>query len=257
MDTPFPGQQLGARPNAAAGPCVPLVKQITLEGHTWMAGGKCIVDEPFGHRPVVHRVSTPAAPDRPAQGAGPVIAPTEEDQLVRRVQQGDSTAFDILVRHYLSRAYAVAYRVVRHREDAEDVVQEGFLSALEHIDSFEVGRPFGPWLYRILVNRGLSLVASRARRTTQEIRDSVAGNGPSPLGQTLGREVLERFNATVAQLPERQRVAVQLHDVDGFSAEEIGEALGIASGTVRWYVHQARRTLRGALGPLHVEGGDR
>jgi RNA polymerase sigma-70 factor, ECF subfamily len=216
-----------------------------------MASSEWIHGEPFGHRPALHRASTAAAPSRPAQDVCLVIAPADEERLIRRVQQGDSTAFDTLVRQYLGRAYTVAFRVVRHREDAEDVVQEGFLSALDHIDSFEVGRPFGPWLYRILVNRGLSLVASRTRRATQEIPDSVAGSGQSPLRQTLGREVREHFDATVAKLPERQRVAVQLHDVDGFSAEEIGEALGIASGTVRWYVHQARRTLRGALGPLH------
>ena len=216
-----------------------------------MASSEWILDEPLRHRPVARRTISTAAPGQTARGARIVIAPAEEERLIRRVQQGDSTAFDTLMRQYLSRAYTVAFRVVRHREDAEDVVQEGFISALEHIDSFEVGRPFGPWLYRILVNRGLSLVASRSRRATQEIPDTVAGKSPSPLGQTLGREVREHFDATVARLPERQRVAIQLHDVDGFSAEEIGEALGIASGTVRWYVHQARRTLRSALGALH------
>ena len=64
---------------------------------------------------------------------------------------------------------------------------------------------------------------------------------------------MERFRATLADLPERQRMVIELHEVDGFSAEEIGDRLGVAAGTVRWYIHQARRALRVALAPLRGE----
>jgi RNA polymerase sigma-70 factor (ECF subfamily) len=174
--------------------------------------------------------------------------------LIRRVQQGDREAFSLLVTRHMPRAYAVAFRVVRHREDAEDMVQEGFVAALKNIDRFELGRPFAPWLHRIIVNRAISARRSRAFQLTDSLPEQQAGASESPLTLALRGEVMDRFRATLADLPERQRVVIELHDVDGFSAEEIGERLGIAAGTVRWYIHQARRTLRSALAPFRGTG---
>jgi RNA polymerase sigma-70 factor (ECF subfamily) len=170
--------------------------------------------------------------------------------LIRQVQEGDREAFGLLVRQHIQRAYAVAYRVVQHREDAEDMVQEAFMSALKHIDRFELGRPFAPWLHRIIVNRALSARRTRAYQMTDALPEQQESRGASPLALTLRGEVMERFRATLADLPERQRLVIELHDVDGFSAEEIGDQLGIAAGTVRWYIHQARRVLRDALAPF-------
>jgi RNA polymerase sigma-70 factor (ECF subfamily) len=190
----------------------------------------------------------PNPPDDPstrleAEGTG-------ETEWIRRVQQGDREAFGLLVRRHIQRAYAVAYRVVQQREDAEDMVQEAFVSALKNIDRFELGRPFGPWLYRIIINRALSARRSRAFQLTESLPEQQEARGDSPLTLALRGEVMDRFRATLADLPERQRVVIELHEVDGFSAEEIGDQLGISAGTVRWYIHQARRVLRTALAPF-------
>ncbi len=185
----------------------------------------------------------------PAPPAGePLVA---ETALLRRVQAGDAEAADQLVRQYLPRAFAVAYRILGHREDAEDLVQEAFVAALKGIDRFELGRPFAPWLYRIIVNRALSARRARSLRQTDDLADPAASGRPSPLGDALRSEVRERFLAALATLPERQRLAIEYHDVDGLTAEEVGALLGITSGTVRWYIHQARQVLRVALAPLH------
>lgn len=173
----------------------------------------------------------------------------EETRLIRRVQAGDRVAFDQLVRRHLGRAYAVAYRIAQHREDAEDLVQEGFMAALSNIDRFELGRPFAPWLHRIVVNRALSARRARSTRPTEALADEHATRDASPLDLTLRSEIQERFRETLAGLPERHRQVIELHDVDGFSAEEIAGQLGVAAGTVRWYIHQARRVLRVALRP--------
>ena len=179
---------------------------------------------------------------------------TEEAALVARVQQGDHAAFDSLVRRYARRAYVVAYRVLHHREDAEDLVQEAFLSALDAIATFDVRRPFAPWFFRILVNRGLNARRSRAvldrRVRPTEPRDAdVRAEGADVRVERA--EIRDRFRAALAALPERQRIIVQLADVDGHSSAEIGDMLGISSGTARWHLHQARRTLRSALAPIH------
>ncbi len=183
----------------------------------------------------------------------PVVATetsTAEADLVRRVQAGDAEASDTLVRQHLSRALAVAYRVLGHREDAEDVVQEAFVAALRGIDRFEPGRPFAPWLYRIIVNRAISARRGRTLRSTDALPEDAASSLGSPLADTLRAEVRERFLAALARLPERQRLTIEWHEVDGLTANEIGTLLGISGGTVRWYIHQARQVLREALAPL-------
>lgn len=209
-----------------------------------------------GAKPLVHDHSAdrsdgtqvPAPPDRPTVTRTGGSA--EETDLIRRVKAGEREAFDQLVRGHLQRAYAVAYRVVRQREDAEDMVQEGFMAALKNIDRFELGRPFAPWLHRIIANRALSARRSRAFQLRDALPERQVARGPSPLTLALRGEVMERFRATIADLPDRQRMVIELHEVDGFSADEIGDQLGVTSGTVRWYIHQARRVLRGALAPL-------
>jgi RNA polymerase sigma-70 factor, ECF subfamily len=182
-------------------------------------------------------------------------APLEDESLlVERVRGGEAAAFDVLVRRYLRRAYAVAYRILGHREDAEDLVQEAFMTALDHIDTFQIGQPFGPWFFRILVNRGLNARKARAVRQTAPVPEAAADSRSSPLVEVERAEVRARFRAALEAMPERQRLVVQLIDVDGLKAPEVAEMLDISPGTVRWYLHQARATLRGALAPLR--GGD-
>jgi RNA polymerase sigma-70 factor (ECF subfamily) len=172
------------------------------------------------------------------------------------VQAGDTAAFDLLVRRYMRPAFAVAYRVLGHREDAEDVVQEAFLAALANIRTFDTARRFGPWLYRIVVTRGLNFRKARSRRTTEALDD---GGVPSALPGPAADAEQDGLRATIAEalsrLPERQRMVVQLFDLDGFSGAEIGAMLGISPGTVRWYLHEARQALRGMLAHLQESAG--
>lgn len=177
----------------------------------------------------------------------------DETRLVEAVRRGDAAAFDILVRRYLRRAHAVAFRLLGHHEDAEDLVQDAFMTALEKIDTFQLGRPFGPWFFRILTNRGHNLRAARARRTTVPIPDDAAAPIRSPSDDAARAELRDRLGAALAELPERQRLIVQLFEIDGFSGAEIAEILGIPPATVRWNLHQARKKLRTALAPLREE----
>jgi RNA polymerase sigma-70 factor (ECF subfamily) len=173
--------------------------------------------------------------------------------LVARARGGDRTAFDELVRVYMRQAFQLAYRVVGHREDAEDLVQETFLAAYQYLDSFDVSRPFGPWLMRIVLNRGANLRRSRARRTTEPEVDAVSP-APSALDESERAELRIVLSKAMATLTERQRLIVTLFDVDGRTSTEIGEMLELAPGTVRWHLHEARRVLRAALSRFH--GGD-
>lgn len=178
----------------------------------------------------------------------------EEAAILARVQRGDVAAFDLIVRRYLRRAFAIAYRVLGHREDAEDLVQDAFLTALERIASFDLSRPFGPWFFRIVVNRGLNARKARAIRRTEEMpTDTLEAAQPSPAGMYERTEIRERFQAALAGLSQRQRLIVELADIDGMSGVEIAALLGVSQGTVRWHLHMARHALRKALAPLRGE----
>lgn len=183
----------------------------------------------------------------PAPATDERAAARERDTaLVNRVRAGDARAFDELVHAYMRQAFQLAYRVVGHREDAEDLVQEAFLAAHQYLDSFDAERPFGPWLMRIVLNRGANLRRSRARRETEPEVDAVSP-APSALEESERADARVILTRAMATLSDRQRMIVTLFDVDGRTSTEIGEMLDLAPGTVRWHLHEARRTLRGAL----------
>ena len=186
---------------------------------------------------------------------GPDIAPVPDERaaarardaaLVARVRAGDRTAFDGLVHAYMRQAFQLAYRVVGHREDAEDLVQEAFLAAYQYLDSYDAERPFGPWLMRIVLNRGANLRRSRKRRETEPETDAIS-LAPSALDESERTEARAKLTEAMTKLSERQRMIVTMFDVDGLTSTEIGEIMDLSSGTVRWHLHEARRTLRGAL----------
>ncbi len=163
---------------------------------------------------------------------------------------GDAEAFAPLVRRYLQPASNVAYRLLGNRQDAEDLVQEAFLTALANLRSFDRSRPFGPWFYRIVWTRGLNLRKSLARRAADPLEAERHPGTADPSVDAERSDLAETVLGALAELPERQRLIVQLFDLDGFSGAEIGEMLGLNPGTVRWYLHQGRRALRERLAPF-------
>jgi RNA polymerase sigma-70 factor (ECF subfamily) len=186
------------------------------------------------------------------------VAQTDESDadLVARVQRGDRQAFDSLARRYAKRAFSVANRLLQNTADAEDTVQDSFIAAVNAIDSFDPSRPFGPWFMRIVVNKALTAIRSRAAESKHLRSSELAENDAVAASSESLREraeIRDRFRAALQLLPPRHQVIVQLADVEGFTSAEIAGQLAIPSGTVRWLLHQARETLREALAPLRGE----
>jgi RNA polymerase sigma-70 factor (ECF subfamily) len=177
-------------------------------------------------------------------------AQPSEAEVIARVLAGDAEAFAPLVRRYLRPAYTIGFRLLGNRQDAEDLVQEAFLAALVNLSSFDRARPFGPWFYRIVWTRGLNLRKSLARRATAPLEPERRASAADPAAELERSALADAVRDGLAALPERQRLVVQLFDLDGFSGSEIGAMLGISPGTVRWYLHQGRRALRERLAPL-------
>lgn len=184
----------------------------------------------------------------PSSVAVPVPAGRTEDMaLVERCRRGDLGAFEELYRAHAGKLFSVACRMLGNAADAEDLLQEIFLSAHRKLDSFRGESALGTWLYRLATNQCLDYLRSRAARTNQvtDAMDDEPGlYQPGARGlaeQTVTKMDLER---AVAQLPEGCRAAFVLHDVEGLEHREVAEALGIAEGTSKSQVHKARLRLR-------------
>ncbi len=175
-----------------------------------------------------------------------------EQRLIQAVREGDSSAFGTLVGQHLPRALALATRLLRQKQDAEDLVQDAFLSALRHIGDFDANRPFWPWLSRIIVNRGIDLAASRSLRSTEPLSDQFTDGGELPSARVERSDLFDRVRRAVAVLPPRRRMVVELFELDGFSINEIAEFLDSSPATIRWHLHVGRRQLRDAL--VHLRG---
>jgi RNA polymerase sigma-70 factor, ECF subfamily len=179
-----------------------------------------------------------------------VVAEVADEELVERLRAGDVAAYDQLVQRHMRSAFSIAYRLLGQREDAEDLVQDAFMVALEKIDTFRDGHRFAPWFFRILVNRGLNARKARSLRQTDALPTEISTREPTPHVEAERSQLRERIDAAVAVLPERQRTIVKLFELEGFSSPEIAEMLELSDGTVRWHLHQARQTLRQALAPF-------
>lgn len=131
--------------------------------------------------------------------------------------------------------------------DADDAAQEAFLSALDRIETYDRSRPFGPWLLRIATNAAIDLLRRRAVRSAEPLDERLATATRPPDRAAEDADLRERLRAALARLPERQRAAITLFDVEGFPHAEIADILGIPEGTVRSDVFHARRALREML----------
>ncbi|HXF95754.1 MAG TPA: sigma-70 family RNA polymerase sigma factor [Gemmatimonadales bacterium] len=177
----------------------------------------------------------------------PRIAQQEEAELVRRSLAGDREAFGRLVERYAAQARRVARAVLRNPDDADDAAQDAFLAALTKLDRYDPGRPFGPWLMRIVANAATDRRRRRAVRQAEPLAAELVGGGRRPDAEAERAALGERLLEALAQLPERRRLAVVLFDVEGYPHAEIARILGVPEGTVRSEVFHARRRLRQLL----------
>jgi RNA polymerase sigma-70 factor (ECF subfamily) len=167
--------------------------------------------------------------------------------LAAQAAAGDRDAFGSLVQRHQAAVRRLTRAVTGDAHDADDAAQDAFLSALDRIETYDVARPFGPWLMRIATNAAIDLVRRRTVRRADALDERAAARGPSPAVDAEAAEIRTKLAAALRELPERQRVAVTLFDVEGYSHAEIAAVLEIPEGTVRSDVFHARRALRVAL----------
>ena len=184
---------------------------------------------------------------------------TDDGALVERVRAGDVTAFEPLVEKYRQRVYRLAFGVLRNGEDAMDVAQEAFIKAYQALPSFRGQSAFYTWLFRIAMNvahdkarqRGAQGRAFGTERVTEEEWErTMPDPGEEPDDAAARGEERARIQKALDALPEHHRAIIMLSDLEGLSYREISDVLNIPMGTVMSRLHNARKRLKSALGPL-------
>ncbi len=179
--------------------------------------------------------------------------PEPDAALVARAQAGDEAAFGELVRRHLDRAHAVAFRILREREDARDVTQDAFVRAWRALPRFEGRSEFGTWLTRIVTNLALNRVRRDRMRTAASI-DEMGDLRDPTAGQPRGGAMAERRIAeAIAALPPVQRAVFVMRFQEDLSVKETAERLGCSEGAVKASSFHAIRKLRVALADLADE----
>lgn len=182
--------------------------------------------------------------------------PSEDARLVARAREGDRDAFERLVRRHLRAAHRVALSRTGDPHDADDVCQDAFVRALERLEDCREPESFRAWLLAIVRNRATDLV----RGVDRSRREPLDELGPAEIGRVASEPaseetVAEPLAAAIDDLPERQRRVVLMHDYEGWSHREVADELGIAVGTSRYHLHEARKRLRASLaGTGYAEG---
>jgi RNA polymerase sigma-70 factor, ECF subfamily len=181
----------------------------------------------------------------------------DDRDAVRRVQAGDTEAFEPLVEKYKRKVFRLAYQVLRDQEEALDVAQEAFVKAFRALPAFKGDSAFYTWLFRITMNVALDRKRQRATRvkslgtddvTPEEWERTATSTDPDPEDVASGAERRERIRKGLDSLSERHRTIIILSDIEGLQYREIAEVLGIPMGTVMSRLHHARKRLREVLG---------
>lgn len=180
--------------------------------------------------------------------------------LVERVQQGDQTAFNLLVEKYQFRLAKLVGRYIHDHAEIEDVCQEAFIKAYRAIGNFRGDSAFYTWLYRIAVNTAKNYLISQGRRppkTDIDANDAVQTDAGvsmretgTPEANALTRELAEAVTRAVDQLPEDLRVAITLRELEGLSYDEIAQVMNCPIGTVRSRIFRARDAIDQEIRPL-------
>jgi len=181
-------------------------------------------------------------------------------ELVRRVQAGDKSAFDVLVLKYQQKVINLVTRYVHDPHIAMDVSQESFIKAYRGLKNFRGDSAFYTWLYRISINTAKNYLVSKSRRMPDDDIDAQEaeqydGGGKlreysTPENELLSSEVQETVQRSIEALPDDLRIAITLRELEGLSYEDISDAMECPIGTVRSRIFRAREFIEKELAPL-------
>jgi RNA polymerase sigma-70 factor, ECF subfamily len=183
-----------------------------------------------------------------------------DHNLVRRVQLGDKSAFDLLVIKYQHKIIHLVNRYVKDPSEAQDVAQDTFIKAYRALGDFRGESAFYTWLYRIAINTAKNYLLSRARRHSdyeidvldaEQVENSMSlKDMDTPDNLIMNEQIIKVIKQAIENLPEEMRIAITLREFEGMSYEEIAVAMDCPIGTVRSRIFRAREAIDEKLLPL-------
>jgi RNA polymerase sigma-70 factor (ECF subfamily) len=192
------------------------------------------------------------------------VVKDDESALVAAAKAGDISAFETLVGRYERKIFRLTQNITQNREDAEDAMQEAFLKAYEHLQSFEGNSRFHTWLVRIAVNQALMKLRKRRPNVVSLDEEVNTGEdmvprevedwGPSPADRYAQTELSEILTKVIGDLDPPFRIVFQLRDIEELSTEETAEALGLSVPAVKSRLLRARLKLRQTLNQYFRRG---
>jgi RNA polymerase sigma-70 factor (ECF subfamily) len=185
----------------------------------------------------------------------------EEAKLAVAAGKGDRKAFAELVKRYQKKIMKLGFRMLNHRQEAEDVVQETFLRVHSNLHRYDATQKFSTWIYRIATNLCIDRLRRRKEQVsldaelsdgtgeskTQDVHSTIASSQPSPESQMILSELQDQVQRAVQDLPDKYRMAIVLRYMQELSLQEIGEILEIPIATVKTRIHRGREVLRKKL----------
>ncbi|ROS04724.1 RNA polymerase RpoE-like sigma-24 subunit [Sinobacterium caligoides] len=184
----------------------------------------------------------------------------EDRQLVKRVQQGDKSAFDMLVLKYQHKVLSVIGRYVRDQSECQDVAQEAFIKAYRALPKFRGDSAFYTWLHRIAINTAKNFLVSQGRRPPASdlesdseavMADAALQDQSTPENELFSMELQRAVHEVLKSLPEELRAALTLREFDGLSYDEIADILHCPVGTVRSRIFRAREAIDKRIAPVY------
>jgi RNA polymerase sigma-70 factor (ECF subfamily) len=190
-----------------------------------------------------------------------------DQQVVELAIKGRETAYRELLRRYQRPVLSLIHRMVRDRELAEDLAQDTFVKVLNALDRYRPEFKFSSWIFKIAHNTALDWLRKRELPTLsldgapdavsadaqEATRPLVASEEPSPADFTEGRELRDKLEAAIALLRPEYATAVTLYHMEGLAYEEIAETMSLPLGTVKTFIHRARKELREHVAHLQAE----
>ncbi len=177
-----------------------------------------------------------------------------DQEIVDRVKAGDTALYEIIMRRYNQRLYRVARAILRDDAEAEDVIQDAYVRAYQHLEQFAGRAPFSAWLTRIAVNEALGRLRLRKRNQQLddteddgELRMDIVETSPDPERNASTAELGHLLEEALLALPEKYRTVVMLRDVEELSTSETAAALDVSEENVKIRLHRGHEMARGWL----------
>lgn len=178
---------------------------------------------------------------------------TPDEEIVRRVREGETALFEVLMRRHNPRVYRAVRGILRDEDEVEEAMQQAYIAAYTHLSQFNGDARFSTWLLKIAINEALGFLRRKARLALMdappESEDTLESQraAPSPEERAGNRELVTLLESAIDSLPETYRVVVMLREVEGLSTREAAESLGLTEENVKVRLHRAKEMLREEL----------